>query len=231
MGFQTLKPKKIELVPVVEFGPELFKQGSREFVPIDSANYKTLSEKFWFDMLSDWGIVGIQPYDRGSWFVRLSDVGDHALDVLVRQHLSSEYFLNQDIDEVMPFDGGLVFDTDLGRVFPQCCGDMSDIENWRDMLAQDCLDNEPLWIGHPWLSVTKFGSKNIKIAETTEYPIDHDLRIFEISPQDLKGTFDVALKDTISFQKRVERACKNLGLERVSALSKILCGFQDVDEL
>lgn len=67
---------------------------------------------------------------------------------------------------------------------PQCCGDLSNIEDWEAVCRYRGEKWTMLWMGHPW-SNARYEDSRITLTELWEEDIDADTRTYSISPQKL----------------------------------------------
>jgi hypothetical protein len=71
--------------------------------------------------------------DRG--FVNVRDIAADQLPVLLAAHFAPLIENNKPIQETCPLFGGIVLEVDSKRVlYPQCCGDLSDVASWLGVL-------------------------------------------------------------------------------------------------
>ena len=95
------------------------------------------------------------PFRSGLSLYRLSEIHDANLAKLVLDHL--EGYLRGELvrEQVCPLFGGFVLVVDgTAELYPQCCGDLSDLRFW-DALAAGRDDAS--WEGHPWPDVIQAG--------------------------------------------------------------------------
>jgi hypothetical protein len=148
--------ESVELIPVVKLEPFRFAAEAR---PAPPGIYEDMPEdwyRYWLESLTDAGITGLLPIERGSWHVSTSEfIGPvllgRVLEVLF-QNLSEIGF---SIDlESMPLAGGLALRCQSQHVLvePGCCGDLGNIASWRKVVGYRQAKWHLLWIGHPSLS-------------------------------------------------------------------------------
>ena len=85
------------------------------------------------------------------------------------------------------FDGGLAaFCADELIISPQCCGDLSNLEEWYQAAEFRGPGETGLWIGHPHLVVTyDQGQLNLRFDETRENKAT-------VSPEELLRELDAS---------------------------------------
>ena len=168
--------------------------------------------------LKESGFSEITSYAKGSNFYELSKIDEN--DLLIQVKYRTEGW---NLNEIHPFDGGYILtidDEDL--LYPQCCSDLGDIENWI-LLANG--DNQGLWQGHPWPIITVDGNKttfDLSVDEFDEHFVPTPLKEkFEIDRFTLKKAVDDLMKELNDFAVRLN-AINNkekLGFEN---LAKVL---------
>ncbi len=125
----------IELVPVIEIGY------NNQGLPVPPKGPYWEHAELW-DMYNaaSYQKAGFRddlpPYLPGSSFYRLTDITDNNLVKLVKGQTEEMGNNNNSRDFVSPFSGGYVLRIDgLDMYFPQCCGDLSDIRYWENLLT------------------------------------------------------------------------------------------------
>lgn len=158
-----------ELVPVVEVSPLRF---SSRAIP------KTAGADEWHEnwrlCLADAGITDMAPVRVGSWYVPTVYFTNALqlrafLRVTIEEMGGFEKIISE--DEVQRLDGGFALrdapsDT---LIEPGCCGDFSNLSEWKIAAAYRAPGWETLWIGHPWLSV-RYECPNLILSHPHESP-------------------------------------------------------------
>lgn len=206
---------KLELVPVIEIW-----ENCDSVVFPQKYPYWKYPEEFAKANAACLLINGYEPmksYAKGLCFYELDLVSDLNLLLQIRKRIDG-----YTIDEVCPFDGGYVLKVqNEDMLFPQCCGDLSDIQYWKDLSEGE---SRLFWQGHPQPEITVDG----QIITFDLNPDDYDdfvptpkEQIFSINILDLQQ----ALKDTIVklqvFSDRIDK----LGIEnnfKIEKLSDVL---------
>lgn len=191
----------VELIPLIEI--QCFGFGHQDEIPSgrndnDWENYiRNCQQKAGFpDSMS--------PYKVGSGLYQLSDITNANLAVLVKLS-NEEAFEENDWDNMIAFSGGYVLKVHKQDVlFPQCCGDLADIQSWKSLLVNDEID---FWIGHPSPSVIHkdksivFDLEHPNVEETFLY--SPEKKVFEIQQSDLKVAIANAEKELATFASRL----------------------------
>ena len=145
----------VELIPVLELVPMKFATQTRSSPSSSDAEEWY---RYWLGSLSDSGLTGLRPLQRGSWHVPTTEFADPAtlqglLEVVFHQWGGIESLSDPDCKPVL--NGGLTLrcPTHDLLIEPGCCADLGDAINWRQAAAYKQAEWQMLWIGHPWLSV------------------------------------------------------------------------------
>lgn len=145
---------KIKLIPVIDLGyhnqgiplPEKSPYWSYPILwdNYNSANYAKAGFKDKF-----------RPYSPGSSFYTLSSLSEDNLTKIIKDHTYNLINNKYTRAQASPLSGGYVLNIDGADVyFPQCCGDLGDINYWENLL----FNNQPsFFAGHPepQLEITK----------------------------------------------------------------------------
>lgn len=190
---------KIELIPVMEIWGD-----SSFFVSPENGPYGEYSDdydKAHRECLHASGYKPMQSYAKGSNFYELSAIPDANLLWEIRK-LTEEY----QIEDICPFDGGCVLKIDgKDMLFPQCCGDLSDIQYWQELTKGQY---EGFWQGHPQPSITIEGDKilmelqSVGYEDFVPYPSE---RILIIDINNLQGAVKEAIDELKIFAGRIDK--------------------------
>jgi hypothetical protein len=137
---------KVKLIPVIEIGynnqgiptPEKWPYWSHP-VLWNSYNTACYAKAGFKDEFT--------PYLPGSSFYALSGLSEGNLTKIIVDHTYG--FINKQYDrhQASPLNGGYVLNVDDTDIyFPQCCGDLSDINYWKKLVFNDQLS---FYAGHP----------------------------------------------------------------------------------
>lgn len=104
--------------------------------------------------------LGLVPLFEGSMQIPLGQVSDPTfIKKILKSSMAMDEARESDLEGMKKLLGGglaLYDDQDL-KVWPQCCGELSDIEGWRKAATQATTEWKMLWIGHPWISYRQEG--------------------------------------------------------------------------
>lgn len=128
---------EVRLVPVIEIEPYHF-----------SSLQSSERTDYFEACMKDAGFTNVVPIAEGWHFVSArSLIGNPILEQLIREAAEGK-----ELDEMGPFYGGLALIADDEAVIgPSCCGDLSDLRSWRQVVAERPPSGR-IWIGHPELS-------------------------------------------------------------------------------
>ena len=107
-----------------------------------------------------WPSVLNPPSTVEQGFLPVSEVSTETLPALVAQHLRLLREHGEPIESTCPLFGGLVLEVGGRRVlYPQCCGDLSDISTWMEVLNHDFQSGFVALSGHPCPEVIRRGAQ------------------------------------------------------------------------
>jgi hypothetical protein len=212
---------KIELIPVIEVG-----YGNQGVKAPDKYPYWDNSE-IWDNYNDDcYSKAGFKdkliPYLKGSSFYKLSDITDNNLTKLIIDHTQEmrdgKYERPKD---TCTFSGGYVLKIDgQDKYFPQCCGELSDINYWNRI--SNGLTS--YYEGHPTPQVKFEENKIILDFATDEFdepfqPTPNETILF-IDTLELKGAIEIVLKELNTFEQRLNRINidENLNIDNIGGL-------------
>jgi hypothetical protein len=195
----------MNLIPVIEFEPGLYSTNDYK-IP----KYQNIDgwDKYWKNSLADAGIIVLEAYKKGSWFVEIEKLIEHyqAIEIIIKNelaHIEADPELDL-IEQLSSLYGGYILEVDeTNIIYPQCCGRLEDLQDWKD--ASEYLENteKMLWIGHPWLMVSAINEEYLKIRQTAEYGEPPEPVTFELSRNDLKLSITEAENKLAKFQQVV----------------------------
>jgi hypothetical protein len=141
----------MELIPVIEFEANRFTEKEYEYPQKSREQDPEGWELYWRRSLADSGITDIDSLS-GSGFVPIENLSQDVLRIYLSKwlvNLEEDYSL----EYVSPIIGGYVLKS-LNDVllWPQCCGDLSNITEWEKVL--NCKSSQwiEIWVGHPCVS-------------------------------------------------------------------------------
>lgn len=170
---------KIELIPVIEI------TNYDQDIPMPpSGPYWEFSDE-WEDYHISTNIKAgysqnLKPYAKGSSFYRVSEISDSDLLKIIEKEIDRQQTdENLGIEDlVCPLDGGYILKiNNIDQYFPQCCGNLGDIEDWKNLSNKGYSF---FYMGHPSPRIEKSENKiifdflNSEIQENFAPPILED---------------------------------------------------------
>jgi hypothetical protein len=207
---------KVELIPVIEIS-----------LPCDSVKapvhgpywcHPRSYEEYHKRCLSVAGFTPMTPYQAGSAFYPLAEISELNLLSLIRSRTQG-----YQPDEICPFDGGYVLNIDgHDALFPQCCGDLSDISCWADIAN---MKSDYFYIGHPSPNISIRQSKiilNMTVEDNDEsYAPSPRYPIVTIDSQTLKDSVNTAKETLRIFADRLSDINERYALN-IDKIEKLL---------
>ncbi|MFO0592298.1 MAG: hypothetical protein U0441_32435 [Polyangiaceae bacterium] len=188
------------LCPVIELEPGNF--GS---CPDLGPGPRTVDQRatYWRTCLACSGIVDLAPIQLGSWFVSVHDLtAPFPLNKIIQLHLADEEGPTAS-EDVCPLVGGFVlYHGSEPVLFPGCCGDLGNLEEWKSALAQRADSPTMLWVGHPWFFCW-FEDGMFHIREEREYQKPEDPTTVRLTAESLQSAIAAADRALDDFLPRV----------------------------
>jgi hypothetical protein len=194
----------LALRPVLELEPGRYAREGRSFPRESGAEAPHLWDRYWRDSLADAGIGGLEPLRAGSWLVELHHLErDDVLRAIVERALADMDPDDDPCDRVGPLDGGYLLACDDEPIIePRCCGDLTNLDDWRGAAECRAVEPQTLWIGHPSLLVHRDGD-HLVLEETTESGSEDELRVFLVDPAAIGAAIIPAAEQRNRFAARL----------------------------
>ncbi|MDY3339545.1 hypothetical protein PG279_10210 [Riemerella anatipestifer] len=195
----------VELIPVIKIG-----YNSKDVTAPDKYPYWHNSE-IWDNYHEEcYRKAGFKdkliPYLKGSSFYRLLDITDNNLTKIVIDHTQDLRDGKYEREQACPLFGGYVLRIDgQDKYFPQCCGDLADIEYWERLSN----GQNSYYEGHPAPEI-KFQGNNI-VFDFSADEFDEPFQptpieiILSIDKLELKIAVDKAKIELESFEQRLNK--------------------------
>ena len=193
----------VHLIPVIELSPLTFASQSHESPKVSLAEDPIGWENYWRACLADAGIEGIDPYTPGSNLVAISELVDLGI---IRKVLGCHFedCDLEDLSTICTLYGGLYLSAGDRLIAPGCCGDLSNISDWRRASQHIAESWEMVWIGHPWTHVRVEGDI-LCFAEISESDPPVNTEPFMRVPRaDLLEALEKAEEQIAQFRKRLK---------------------------
>ncbi|WP_300685714.1 hypothetical protein [Chryseobacterium sp.] len=218
----------ITLINTIEVSPLIYAKEEYELPSI--ADYPNPEKWYmkWEELASKLNF-NFKPVKQGSYLVDIETIDDENLQMILEFKLDKIDFDDpEEVDFVMAFDGGVVLkEDDQIPIQPNCCGDMSDIQNWQDIFENHTSAWTMLWIGHPWVLYKRENGK-ISFSEYTESGMDDlgDIKIVaEVDECELKTELEKVIQHQINFKNRILSILKMMNYKFPEKVSKQLAGI------
>lgn len=109
-------------------------------------------------------LIETEGYDE--FWVRTSKADQRILETTIRHWIEDAEIIDGKLD-ISPWQGGLWLMIGDQTIEPQCCSDLSNLENWENLLRKKNKEWDELWIGHPWVFCRFVGDK-LHISDYTD---------------------------------------------------------------
>lgn len=169
-------------------------------------------------------------YLPGSSFCRIEDITDNNLQKLVKDHTKNMREGKYTREDVSAFSGGYVLRIDGNdKYFPQCCGDLSDIQYWQKLASDGEVS---FYQGHPTPTVSTQNSHIIfdftvgEFEESFVPPVTE--KIIEVNQAELEAAVTRVKNLLADFGNKLIaiNVNENLG---VSHIDKLLVWGNDIN--
>lgn len=149
------------------------------------------------------------PPGRLDWgFVDVADISGEALAALLERHFETLRVNGDPLESTCPLIGGLILELDGRRVlYPQCCGDISEIASWMAVVDLGFTQGFVATSGHPSpeVFVDEKGVRIVCFDRDEEFQPSSQHTI-EVSSQALKQALDRAQLELRELESRI-RSC------------------------
>lgn len=218
-----MQQQKIELIPVIEISIsnpkiELPELGPHWEYPEEWENYNNKCNE----------IIGfskqLRSYIKGSSLYEVSTISTEDLMILLKIEIQKQQTDEENgiEDLTCPLNGGYILKINGQDVlFPQCCSDLADIEEWENIVNHDA---DYFYSGHPSPKIIQsandilFDFVNTEIQERFSPPIS--VKELQINKYDLKIAIQKAkdeLKDLSSRLEAINHRNK-LGIKKIAKI-------------
>ena len=196
----------VELIPVIEIGY------NNQDVPTPDKypywNYPELWDKYNNESYKKAGFIDdLKPYLAGSSFYRLSEITDNNLKKLVTDHTQELRDGKYESEQASALFGGYVLRIDgQDKYFPQCCGDLADLQYWKNLASGK---EKGFYAGHPEPEVKIQGDKitfDFIVGELDEHfaPTPNE-NIVHFDIPSLRKAIEIVKTELDKFEHRLEK--------------------------
>ncbi len=198
----------VTLTPVIELEPGPFSKRTLEFPTGPVSEMPDAWQDYWLASLSVSEISGVRPIYPGSWHVSTSSLTESQLEKILHVIIDEWGGVSElnDPDSRPVLSGGLALSSsDRTEIAPNCCGDLGDIENWKEAASFRKSEWEMLWIGHPWLSM-KYPEPLLILSDLHEsnQPVER----WMVEPNEIREAVDAAEVELIRFSAMIASILK-----------------------
>lgn len=196
----------VELIPVIEIG-----YNNQDITAPDKYpywDYPELWEKFNYDSYKKAGFNDdLKPYLAGSSFYRLSEITDDNLKKLITDHTQELRDGKYEREQASALFGGYVLRIDgKDKYFPQCCGDLADLQYWENLASGK---EKGFYAGHPEPQVIIQGDRitfDFTVGEFDEHFVPTPKEtIIQFDIPSLKKAIEIVKSELNTFGQRVEK--------------------------
>ncbi|WP_083190182.1 hypothetical protein [Chryseobacterium artocarpi] len=219
----------IQLINTIEIN--LFKYSDEDFEFPEFSDY--LNHEEWFVKMMEVASqlnINVNTIQKGSFLVDIETIDDETLQVLVNQKLGE---IDADDSEedlcVLSFDGGVVFkNNNEFLIEPNCCSDLSNIQEWQAIFENETSEWKDIWIGHPWI-LYKRENGIISFSDYTEECtiVPENITIkFEIPEAVLTKELEKVKQHQINFNNRILNILEKENINNAEKISKFISGIK-----
>lgn len=138
------------LVPVLEMLAGTYATSERPSPEGPAFDRPDAWHRYWADSLADAGITGLVDTPVASSLVSLDQLTPAILRVVLAKEFADTTW---DLDDLGPLTGGYLLRAGTCTLRPGCCGDLTNLNDWRQAAEHTSEAWAMLWIGHPWSHV------------------------------------------------------------------------------
>lgn len=196
----------VELIPVVEMG--YYNQDIAALPKGPYWIYPAQWDKYNAECYKKAGFIDdVKPYLTGSSFYRLPEISNNNLTKLVKDHTEGMRNGKYDREQASPFSGGYVLRIDgQDKYFPQCCGDLSDIQYWEKLAKRKV---KGFYQGHPEPQIEISGEQitlDFTVGEFDEHfaPTPPENKV-QLDIPSLKKAIESAKSELYVFEQRLAK--------------------------
>ena len=144
---------------------------------------------------------------------------------MLRKHLTNlkSGLIKGSPEEVVALYGGYILEIDEKfKIYPECCGSIKDIQEWKNISEWEDSQETMLWIGHPWLMVSAINEEYLQFRRTAEYREPPKPVIFKVKRSDLKLAVGIAENRLFKFKQFLLPILRNIIQNKAEEVLKIL---------
>lgn len=216
----------MKLLNTIEIKPWDYTENEYESPSVSKAENPKVWSDFWYKCISDSNLQNLKPIALGSYLVEMNNIGDAELKTILKKELE-EIDLPDFKEYVGQIIGGIVIiENDKIIIEPTCCGDISDIQNWKEIENAELEKWNQLWLGHPWIFY-KRTKNHIAFSDYTDYNLEDFKDISEkhrFSEQELLSEIKLNRNIQIEFENRISKILRELEIKDANETAKLMTG-------
>jgi RNAse (barnase) inhibitor barstar len=217
----------MKLINTIEFSPFDYTNNDYEFPNCSKKENPKAWDDFWQKCLADSQLTNLAPIEQGAYLVDIETLSDFELQAVVKNELKD---LDDDLDyeeQISSICGGIVLQINGEFVIsPSCCGDLSDLTNWENMLHAEHGQWHQLWIGHPWL----YYKRHNNIVEFSDYYEENldaipDIQTkYKVNEHELETALKAIIDNQNKLKIKISRILQMLNMDNADKLANIMVG-------
>lgn len=220
------KKVRLELINTIEINPYDYSISEYESPNGSSKDLPNEWDKFWRKCLSDRNLQNLKSIRKGSYLVDVSSIKESELIEIIKSELK-DVDIDDFEEQVGQICGGIVIRIDNEYpIEPSCCGDIGNINGWKEIIGNSNKDWQQLWIGHPWV-FCRIVNDEIEFSDYYEANIEDIENIkaaLKIPVKFLKSSLDRITEEQIEFEARIQIALDEMGIKNSKRIAKLMTG-------
>lgn len=224
-----IKQYTMKLINTIEISP--LRYSKEEFELPEISDYPDPEKWFtkWEEAVSQLNF-NFETIEKGSSLVDIETIDDENLIMIVETTMEDmESDKSEEDIDIMAFDGGIVLKIeDKILIQPNCCGDISNIEDWENIFKTPTSEWRMLWIGHPWVFCKRENGK-VFFSEYTESNVEdvENIKIVaEVEESELKTELEKVIIQQVNLKSRILSVLKKMNYKYPEKISKQLAGIK-----
>ena len=221
----------MEFILAIELSPVDYSKNDYQSPDGTFSEFPNEWNDYWLKCLSDSNLGHLFAIKKGSFLVDINTIDETALEEIIKLELSK-----YDEDELSTIDfeeqliglcGGIVIkENNQLLIKPNCCGDLENLNEWKNIFVNDSNDWTHLWIGHPWIFYRK-GNGIIEFSNYSDANLEdfHDIHpVITLSELEMKIEFNKITQQHDSFEMKIRKILENMSIKNSHSIAKILSG-------
>jgi hypothetical protein len=162
--------------------------------------------------------IALDAIDNG---LVLENISNETIEALIAEH-TKEVEPENYSEELLPFNGGVYLQAEGKIIDSNCCGDISNVDNWREILLATNTHWQTMWIGHPEIAY-KMDDENIYFSNDLDEKESGELTVkFVFNKLQFLNTLENKLKLFDDFKKQTIAIIEKSNILHRQDLIKVL---------